>query len=64
MIFTKYCQTKTRFSPWLKKEQIDDLDAVKSYYGYSNEKVKSALSILSDAQLNSIKQKLTKGGKQ
>ena len=55
---------KRRFSPWLKKEKIDDLDAVKSYYGYSNEKAKSALSILSDAQLNSIKQKLTKGGKQ
>jgi hypothetical protein len=48
----------------LKKEKIDDLDAVKSYYGYSNEKAKSALSILSDTQLSSIKQKLTKGGKQ
>ena len=48
----------------VEEEKIDDLDAVKSYYGYSNEKAKSALSILSDAQLNSIKQKLTKGGKQ
>ena len=55
---------KRRFSPWLKKEKITDLDAVKSYYGYSNEKARSALSILSDEQLNSIKLKLTRGGKQ
>ena len=55
---------KRRFSPWLKKEKITDLDAVKSYYGYSNEKARSALSILSDEQLNAIKQKLTRGGKQ
>ena len=52
------------FPPLGKVEKIDDLDAVKSYYGYSNEKAKSALSILSDTQLSSIKQKLTKGGKQ
>ena len=55
---------KRRFSPWLKKEKITDMDAVKSYYGYSNEKARSALSILSEEQLNSIKQKLSKGGKQ
>lgn len=55
---------KRRFSPWLKKEKITDLDAVKTYYGYSNEKARSALSILSDEQLNSIKLKLTRGGKQ
>ena len=55
---------KRRFSPWLKKEKITDLEAVKSYYGYSNEKARSALSILSDDQLNSIKLKLTRGGKQ
>ena len=55
---------KRRFSPWLKKEKITDMDAVKSYYGYSNEKARSALSILSEQQLNSIKQKLSKGGKQ
>ena len=55
---------KRRFSPWLKKEKITDLEAVKSYYGYSNEKARSALSILSDEQLNSIKLKLTRGGKQ
>ena len=55
---------KRRFSPWLKKDKITDLEAVKTYYGYSNEKARSALNILSDDQLNSIKQKMTRGGKQ
>ena len=55
---------KRRFSPWLKKEKIIDLEIVKTYYGYSNEKARSALSLLSDEQLNCIKLKLSKGGKQ
>ncbi len=55
---------KRRFSPWLKKEKLNDLEVVKSYYGYSNEKARTALSILSDEQLNSIKLKQNRGGKQ
>jgi hypothetical protein len=55
---------KRRFSPWLRKEKQDDLEVVKSYYGYSNEKARAALSILSDDQLNSIKLKQIRGGKQ
>jgi len=55
---------KRRFSPWLKKEKLNDLEVVKSYYGYSNEKARTALSILSDDQLNFIKLKLYRGGKQ
>ena len=54
---------KKRFSPWLRQEKIKDIEVVKSYYGYSNEKAKQALRILSDEQLNFIKQKLETGGK-
>lgn len=54
---------KKRFSPWLKKEKLDDLEAVKSYYGYSNEKARAALRILDNEQLEQIKLKLTTGGK-
>jgi hypothetical protein len=54
---------RKRFSPWLKKEKIQDLDAVKSYYGYSNEKAQQALKILSKEQITFIKQKLDVGGK-
>lgn len=54
---------KKRFSPWIRKEKIDDLDAIKQYYGYSNEKSKEALRILSKEQINFIKSKIDKGGK-
>ena len=54
---------RKRFSPWLKKEKIQDLDAVKSYYGYSNEKALQALKILTKDQINYLKSKLEVGGK-
>ena len=33
---------KKRFSPWLRQDKIKDLDYVKRYYGYSNEKAKAS----------------------
>ena len=29
---------RKRFSPWIRKDKVSDLESVKSYYGYSNEK--------------------------
>jgi hypothetical protein len=54
---------RKRFSPWLKKDKVQNLDAVKSYYGYSNEKAQQALKILTKDQINYIKSKLEVGGK-
>ena len=54
---------RKRFSPWLRKDKIEDLECVKSYYGYSNEKAQQALKILTPEQLNYIKKKLDLGGK-
>ena len=54
---------RKRFSPWIRKEKIQDLDAVKSYYGYSNEKAVQALKILNKEQIKFIKTKLEIGGK-
>ena len=54
---------RKRFSPWLRKEEIRDLDYVKRYYGYNNEKAKQALSILTKEQLLFIKSKFETGGK-
>ena len=56
-------RTRKRFAPWLKEEKIDNLECVKEYYGYSNEKAKSALKILNDEQIKTIKDSLNKGGK-
>ena len=53
---------KKRFSPWLRKDEIKDLDYVKRYYGYSNEKAKQIIKILSKEQLNFIKSKFETGG--
>jgi len=53
---------KKRFTPWIRKDKIEDLDVVKEYYGYSNEKAQQALKILSREQLDYIKQRLEIGG--
>ena len=53
---------KKRFAKWVKKLSEDDLELVKLYYGYNDEKARQALSILSDDQLTLIKKKQEKGG--
>ncbi len=53
---------RKRFSPWLRKDKVTDLECIKSYYGYSNEKAKQALRILTKEQLNFIKSKFETGG--
>jgi hypothetical protein len=53
---------RKRYSPWIYKDKIKDLDCVKSYYGYSNEKAKQALRVLTKEQLNFIKSKIETGG--
>ena len=53
---------RKRFSPWLKKEQVDDLDLVKKHYGYSNEKAKIAVALLTKTQIENIRNKHDRGG--
>jgi hypothetical protein len=53
---------RKRFSPWLRKDKITDLECVKQYYGYSNEKASQALKILTKEQINFIKKRLDIGG--
>lgn len=53
---------KRPYQKWQKREIVENLDAVKEYYGYSNEKAKEALTILSNTQLDEIKKNLNKGG--
>ena len=49
------------FVKWEKKVEPVDLEVVKEYYGYSDAKALEVLSILSDDQINSLKQELNKG---
>jgi hypothetical protein len=55
-------RSRRRYTPWLKANKLDNLEDVKEYYNYSNEKAKQALDILTDESIATIKQKLNKGG--
>ena len=61
--FLNSVRKKKRFSPWLRKDKIKNLDVVKQYYGYSNEKAAQVLRILTSEQIAFIKSKLEIGGK-
>ena len=56
-------RSRKRYTPWMKAKKLENLEYVKEYYGYNNEKAKVALDILSDEQISAIKQKLDKGGR-
>jgi hypothetical protein len=53
---------KRKFQKWQKAEVNNDIDCVKLYFGYSNERAKEALRILSNEQIAEIREKTTKGG--
>ena len=55
-------RSKKRFSPFLRANKLKDIECVKEYYGYSNDKAKSALDILTKDEIKLIKEKLYKGG--
>ena len=54
---------RKRYTPWLKATKLENLEYVKEYYGYNNEKAKAALDILNDEQISAIKTRLNKGGR-
>ena len=54
---------RKRFSKWIKPDLDSDIEVVKQYYGYSNEKAKQVLSLLSPGQIKTIKEKVSKGGR-
>lgn len=54
---------KKRFSKWLKPDEAEAIEVVKEYYGYSNEKARQALTLLSEQQINELKKRIYKGGR-
>ena len=61
--FINMIRKRKRFSKWAKANKESDIDAVKEYYGYSNEKARQALTLLSPDQITIIKNKVSKGGR-
>lgn len=61
--FINIVRPKKRYAPWLRKDTINSLELVKEYYGYSDEKARVALKILTDDQLEYIAKRMDHGGK-
>ena len=61
--FLNTVRTRKRYTPWMKASKTKNLEYVKEYYGYNNEKARSALKVLSDEQIKAIKDSLDKGGR-
>lgn len=55
-------QMKRKFQPWQKSKKEENIECVKEYFGYSDNKAKEALRILTDEQIAEIKIKTDKGG--
>ena len=55
-------RSRKRFAPWLKTSKIKNLELVKEYFGYSDQKAKDALELLTDDDIDGIRSKLNKGG--
>ena len=54
---------RKRFSKWIKPDTASDVEVVKEYYGYSNEKARQVLTLLTTEQINELKKKVYKGGR-
>jgi len=54
---------RKRFSKWDKPELVNDVEVVKEYYGYSNEKARQVLPLLTSDQILNLREKVTKGGR-
>ncbi len=55
-------RSKKRFSPWVRKEEISNLDIIKSHYGYSDDKARQVLPLISNTELEHIRKRLDRGG--
>jgi hypothetical protein len=53
---------KSRFAPWLKYKISDELQAIKTYYGYSTKQAKRVISLLSKETIEELKRFNNNGG--
>lgn len=54
---------RKRFSKWDKKKTDSDVEVVKEYYGYNEEKALQVLQLLSTDQITELHNKVNKGGR-
>jgi len=53
---------KRPFAKWVKSEKSEDIECVKLVYGLSDSKAREALRLLSDEQIQQLKEKTNTGG--
>jgi preprotein translocase subunit Sec63 len=53
---------RNRFSKWNKSVESESINTIKEYYGYSNEKARDVLPLLSNEHLKIIRRKIQHGG--
>ena len=56
-------RARKRFTPWLKTSKINNLETIKEYFGYSDQRAKEVLNVLTDEDISYMETKLDKGGK-
>jgi hypothetical protein len=59
----KSIRPRKRFSKWLKNERPDSIDLIKAVYGYSTEKARQVLPLLTEEQLKALQDRLEYGGR-
>lgn len=53
---------KRQFAKWVKPEKETDLQTVKQFYHYSDQKAREALRLLTDGQIQSMRERMEIGG--
>ena len=61
--FINLVKKRKRFSKWFKATELENLELIKEYYGYSNEKAKSVYKLFSNDELQTLKKRIYKGGR-
>ena len=56
-------RTRKRFAKFIKPSEVQDIEVIKEYYGYSNQKAKQVLTLLNGSQLSELHLRISKGGK-
>ena len=61
--FINTIRTKKRpFAKWVKNEKSEDLECIKTYFGFSESKALEVLDLLSDEDIKTIREKTDIGG--
>ena len=53
---------KRPFAKWIKSEKSEDLECVKKYFNYSDMRAREVLNLLSEEQIQKLKEKTEIGG--